>query len=145
MINEGISILGLSEVKSNWSKIAIKYNIYNSTDGWLKTRRISTGYNRVTTYKRRFQNGAIDIMAVAETSCKAIARGQYFWNLGWCSWMLLQGRNNIVTIIVDAYCPTVSASAGVAYSQQLEDLTIMKIRNNSRNQLWIDLNTKIVK
>ena len=44
MINKGIAIIGLAEIDSNWSKIPIKENIYNMTDGWLKTRRISTGY-----------------------------------------------------------------------------------------------------
>ena len=33
MINEGISIIGLTEVNSNWSKIPIKGNIYNRTNG----------------------------------------------------------------------------------------------------------------
>ena len=32
MINEGIAIVGLTEVNSNWSKITIKENIYNSMD-----------------------------------------------------------------------------------------------------------------
>ena len=44
MINKGIAIIGLAEIDSNWSKTPIKENIYNMTDGWLKTRRISTGY-----------------------------------------------------------------------------------------------------
>ena len=34
MINEGIAIIGLAEVISNWSKIPIKENMYNRrTDG----------------------------------------------------------------------------------------------------------------
>ena len=44
-INEGISTIGLAEVNRNWSKIPIKENIYNRTDGWLKTRNINKGYN----------------------------------------------------------------------------------------------------
>ena len=47
-INEGIEIIELAEVNSNWSKIPIKENIYNKTEVWLKTRKIITGYNRVT-------------------------------------------------------------------------------------------------
>ena len=46
MINEGISIIGLIELKSNWIKIPIKENIYNSTYGWFKTRRISQGITK---------------------------------------------------------------------------------------------------
>ena len=36
MINEGIAIVGLAEVNSNWSKITIKENIYNRMDGLFK-------------------------------------------------------------------------------------------------------------
>ena len=48
MIDEGISIIWLTEVNSHWSKIPIKDNIYNRKDGWFKIRSISTGYNKVT-------------------------------------------------------------------------------------------------
>ena len=48
MINEIIAIIGLMEVNSKRRKITMKENIYNRTDGWLKTRSIRTGYNRVT-------------------------------------------------------------------------------------------------
>ena len=66
MINEGISIIGLAEVNSNRSKIAIRENIYNRTNGWFKTRRISTGYNKVTISGGTFQSGGTAIMAVDE-------------------------------------------------------------------------------
>ena len=36
MINEGIEILGLSEVNSNCIRILIKENLYNRTDRWFK-------------------------------------------------------------------------------------------------------------
>ena len=59
--------------------------------------------------------------------------------------MMLKGKNNVRTIIITPYCPTVSDSSGGAYIQQLEALTIMKTRNYPRTQLWIDLNTEISK
>ena len=43
MINEGMSIIGVSEVNSNWSKISIRENIYNREDGWFKTKSIISG------------------------------------------------------------------------------------------------------
>ena len=64
---------------------------------------------------------------VDEVSCRVIATGKECRNLGHWSWMLLQGKNNVRTIIITAYYPTVSASAGVAYSQHLEALVITKI------------------
>ena len=42
MINEGIAIVLLAKVNSNWSKIPIKEKIQNMIYGWFKTRRIST-------------------------------------------------------------------------------------------------------
>ena len=45
MINEGVAIIGIEAINSNWSRIIIKENIYNRNDRWLKTRNISTGYN----------------------------------------------------------------------------------------------------
>ena len=44
---------------------------------------------------------------------------------------------------ITSYCPTVSARAGGAYSQKLEAVTIMKIKNDTRTQFWIDFNTEI--
>ena len=60
----------------NWSKIIIKENIYNSICGWFKTRRVSTGYNRVTTSDVKFQSGGTAIMVVDELSCIVIKTGQ---------------------------------------------------------------------
>ena len=44
-INEEIAIIGIAEINSDWSKIPMKENIYNRKDGWIKTKRIITGYN----------------------------------------------------------------------------------------------------
>ena len=76
MINEGIAIIGLAEVNSNWINIPIKGNIYNRTDGWFKTRMISIGYNQVTIIYGSFQSGITAIMAVDGLSCRVIAIGQ---------------------------------------------------------------------
>ena len=54
-------------------------------------------------------------------------------------------KNNVRTRIINTYWPTVRASSGVSYSQQLEALTIMIIQNDSKIQLWIDPNTEISK
>ena len=43
MINEGISIVALSEVNINWSKSPIKENIYNRNYEWVNIRIINTG------------------------------------------------------------------------------------------------------
>ena len=66
MINEVIAVMGLAEVKSNWRKFPIRENIYNRMDGWFKTRRFSTGYNRVTNSNGPFQSGGTATMAVYE-------------------------------------------------------------------------------
>ena len=81
-------------------------------DGWLKTRSIITGYNQVTI--SIFQSGGTPIMEVDKVSCRAIATGQKFRNLGRWSWMLLWGKNNIKTMIITTYRLKVSASAGGA-------------------------------
>ena len=75
MINKGIEIVEIDEVNSNRSKIPIKEIIYNRTDRWFKTRRISTGYNQVTISDRPFQSGGTAIMAVDEVSCILITTG----------------------------------------------------------------------
>ena len=139
MINEGISIIWLVKVNVNWSKIPIKDNIFNRTDGWFKTRMIITGYNRVTISGRPFQSGGTAIMTVDKVSWRAIATGQEFRNLGCWSWVLLREKNNTRAIITTAYFHTASAKAGVAYIQQLEDLAIMRIQNYPRTPFWVDL------
>ena len=65
--------------------------------------------------------------------------------MGRWSWILIQVKNNVRTRIITTYCPLLSASAGGAYSQQLEALSIMVIQNDPRTQFWIDLNTEIYK
>ena len=76
MINEGIAIVGIAEVNSNWIKIPVKDDIYNRADGWFKTRSISRGFNRVTASYGPFQSGVTAIMAVNEVSRRVIETGQ---------------------------------------------------------------------
>ena len=64
MINEGIEIIGIAEVNSNWSKILIIENLYNSTDEWFKTSRIITGYNQGTISDGKFQSVGTTILVV---------------------------------------------------------------------------------
>ena len=64
MLNEGIEIIRIAEVNSNWSKIPIIDNLYNSTDEWFKTSRISTGYNRGTISDGKFQSVGTTILVV---------------------------------------------------------------------------------
>ena len=59
--------------------------------------------------------------------------------------MLLRVKNNVLTRIINAQFPTVSTSSRGSYIQQLEFLTIIKIQNDPRTQLWIDLNTETLK
>ena len=122
MINKVIEIVGIAEVNRSWSRISIKDIIYNRTDGWFKTSSISAVYNRVANSDRPFQSGDTAIMAVDEVSCRVIKTGQEFRNMGCWSWMLLQVKKNVRTRIITAYWPTVSASAGGAYIQQLEQI-----------------------
>ena len=83
-------------------------------------------------------------MVVDEVSCRVIVKVQELRNLGCWSWILLRVNKNIGTIIVTAYCSTLCASAGGAYSQQLKSLKIVKI-HGPRPQFGIYLNTKISK
>ena len=71
MINEGIAIVRLTEVKINRSKIHIKENMY-MMGGWFKTRSIRKVYKWVTTSYGAFQSEGTSIMAVDEVSCRAI-------------------------------------------------------------------------
>ena len=58
-------------------------------DGWLKTRKISTGYNQVTTYDGTFQSGGTAIIEVDEVSFRVLAKYQELRNMGRWSCMLL--------------------------------------------------------
>ena len=59
MINEGILIIALNEVKSNWSRISIRENIYIRTDGWFKkgglAQDITKSPYRVDNFKAELQ------------------------------------------------------------------------------------------
>ena len=123
----------------------LKKNIYNKTGIWFKIRRISTGYNWVTTYDGSFKSRGTAIIVISEVLYRAITIGQEFRNLGRLSWIILQIKNNVRTIIITTYCPTVSNIAGGAYLHQWEALIAMEIQNDPRTQSWIDLNTDILK
>ena len=64
MKNEGMSIIGPSEVNIASSKIPIKENIYNRTYGWFKTSSIITVYNQFAISGGTFQNRGTAIMAI---------------------------------------------------------------------------------
>ena len=145
MIDEGIAIIGLSEVSSNWIKIPIEENIYNRTGEWLKKIRISTSYNRVSNYDGPFQTAGTAIMVVHEVSGRVVARGQEFRILGRCSLILMQLNINVRTIIITIYWPTVRDSSGGSYIQQLKAFAIMKIQSDPSTQFWVDLNTETLK
>ena len=74
MINEGIAVIGKTEVNMNWININKKGNTYNRTDGWFKIRCISTGYNQVTISGGTFQSGGTAIMAVEKVSYREIGK-----------------------------------------------------------------------
>ena len=82
MLNEVISIIGITEVNIHGIEIPIKENIYTRTDVWFKARSISTGYNLVTIYDGPFQSGVTYIMAVDEVSCRVITIGLEFSIMG---------------------------------------------------------------
>ena len=44
--NGEVSILGLAEVNIDWRKVPLKENLYNQTDGYYKTCRISIAHNK---------------------------------------------------------------------------------------------------
>ena len=54
-------------------------------------------------------------------------------------------KENVRNRIFTEYCPMISAISGRAYSQKLEAFKIIKIQNDPRTQLWIYLNTDILK
>ena len=65
-------------------------------------------------------------MGADEVSFRVVATGQEFRNLGYWSCVLLQGKNNVRTRIIKSYRPTVSATTGEAYSEELEAAAIKK-------------------
>ena len=49
--------------------------------------------------------------------------------------MLLWRKNNVITTIITPYCSTLIDSAGGSYIQKVEDPTIMKIENSSKDPI----------
>ena len=80
--------MGITKVNSNWSKIPIKDHIYNRTDGWFKTRSISTGYDLANNTDGMYQSGGTAIMAMNEVSCRDIEIGHVLRNMSHLSWMM---------------------------------------------------------
>ena len=67
--NGEVSILGLAEVNIDWRKVPLKENLYNQTDGYNKTCRISIAHNKKVARYGPLQSGGAATIAMNEIAC----------------------------------------------------------------------------
>ena len=147
VITHDIDILALTELNKRWSAIAEEHTIWSAITKWKEHARTYAAYNRTDpgSSERLFGGTAISIFNenIFHTQDKGMDhRGWGRWN-----WVELQGKNNMNTTIISAYCPCISDSPNSVWSQHLYGMNDMDLEDpdiNPRQLFWSDL-SKLLK
>ena len=119
-----VDIYGMAEVNTDWRLIDTENTLWNRTKGWHKHRKISLSHNEQGAKISPFQVRGTATITANEVACRVIEFDNDFRHLGRWSTTLLQGKGNIRTRIVTAYCPVKSYNVGGTYAQQLQGLAL---------------------
>ena len=146
VITHDIDILTLTELNKRWSAIAEEHTIWSAISKWKEHTRTYAVYNRIDLglSERLFRGTAISIFNdnIFHTQEKGTDhRGWGRWN-----WVELQGKNNMNTTIISAYCPCISNSPKSVWSQHLyamNDIDLEEPDINPRQLFWSDLSNLI--
>ena len=138
-----VDFMAMAETGVNWKLLPAEDRLWERVQYWFEDRRIVYGYNSTDRLSPRSQYGGTAIIGRNDMVTKIHSSGRDKANLGrWC-WLRIQGKNQVMTRIVSAYCPcqsTPEGSQGVAtvYAQQLRALSTDPLQ-----AFWDDLETEI--
>ena len=147
VITHDIDILALTELNKRWSAIAEENTIWSAITKWKEHARTYATYNRKDpgSSERLFGGTAISIFN--ENIFHAQDKGMDHRGWGRWNWVELQGKNNMTTTIISAYCPCISDSPNSVWSQHLYGMNDMDLEDpdtNPRQLFWSDL-SKLLK
>lgn len=138
-----VDFMAMAETGVNWRLLPSEDRLWERVQYWFHDRRVVYGYNSTDSMSERSQYGGTAILGVNDMVTKIHSSGKDPTNLGrWC-WFRLQGKNQIMTRIVSAYCPCFSPPEGAhgirtVYAQHLRSLSTDPIQS-----FWDDLETEI--
>ena len=146
VITHDVDILALTEVNKRWSVVPEENTIWSAINKWKEHARTYASYNKHDpgTSERLYGGTAISIFNenIFHTQNKgADNRGWGRWN-----WVDLQGKNNLNTTIISAYCPCISNSPSSVWSQHLlamNDSDLIAPTPSPRMLFWSDLSMLI--
>jgi len=100
-----IDFMCMAETGVYWNALPVEDRLWERVKNWAHDRRITFGYNTQDILVDRSQYGGTAILGINEMAPKIQTRGYDASGLGrWC-WFRVQGKNNVYTRIVSAYCP----------------------------------------
>ena len=113
-------LAGLTEINKDWRKIPHNHSIWGATEGWANNRRIQVSQNIHTLAENEHLVGGTATIAFGDMVYRIFKQGQDDRNLGRWSYITIQGKNNLLTTIINCYCPVMGTGALSAYSQHLQ-------------------------
>jgi exonuclease III len=137
-----IDFMCMAETGVHWKFLPAEDRLWERVKNWASNRRIAFSYNSNDTLAQRCQYGGTAILGVNDIAPKIQSRGVDNSGLGrWC-WFRIQGKNNVYTRIVTAYCPckppTTHHGLQTVYAQHLRALSKDPIAT-----FWNDLKADI--
>ena len=152
MNRRDVDFMAMAEIGVHWPSVPSEDRIWERTKSWFEDRRLAVAYNSQDSRARRSQYGGTMIMAVNKMAHKVCKCGHD--SLGRWAWMLIQGKHNMYTRIIAAYCPVRSRIQGGAgqstvYAQQLRVLLkdpIEAFWHDLQQQLriWVDAGENLI-
>ena len=109
----------LTELNKDWREVEQKNTIWNATSSWRYQPRVQVSNNTPRKKSGEFQVGGTAMIGFNKIVYKISKQGNDISKLGWWSWIIVTGKNNVKTTIITCYCSCKGTSTGSLYPQYL--------------------------
>ena len=109
VITHDVDILALTELNKRWSAIPEENTIWSAINKWKEHARTYASYNKQTQVRQKDYMEVLPYRYSMKIS-SIQKKGEDHRGWGRWNWVELQGKNNMNTTIISAYCPCISDS-----------------------------------
>ena len=137
-------IILLSEIGINWRNIHMDSNWHSRTKNEFQRISSSLSFNIHEKSKKPTLWGGTAIIAIGNVASRVIQKGSDKSGMGRWSWLLLQGRENLVVRIISVYSPSKYSKGPFSVWQQQRTRLIELGVDKDPIDIWIeDLRTSL--
>ena len=111
-INYEVDLVCLSEINKDWRSVNQEHTIWNGTSGWCENRRVQVSFNSTKSPRGEYLVGGTAMVAFNDLVFRICDQGADSRKLGRWSFLTINGKNEIKTTFMTAYCPVISNSPG---------------------------------